>query len=147
MDTSSTVDRRGFIAANVAIAGAATLPQVAAAATEAVDGVKPMNWAQATATQMVDLIGERFRVTTPEGEHLVVQLAHVDSIYSGIDRPEGLPRSEGVSLLFQSADMAPMVQCGHVMHRFSHPRLGAADLLAGPVCNRDGSHLIELVLN
>ena len=92
------------------------------------------------------VVGERFRVTSSVAGDVVLKLVAIEPVKSGPARP-GLPRAEGVSLVFDSPDKAPLVACGDGIHRLSHPRLGAADLYFGPRCKRDGDHVIEVILN
>ncbi|KMW57529.1 hypothetical protein AIOL_002494 [Candidatus Rhodobacter oscarellae] len=96
---------------------------------------------------MAKLIGDRFRINSPDTGELVLKLVGVEPINSGPDRPAHLPRAEGVVAVFDSPDKNPVVECGCGIYRVSHARLGAADLYMGPSPLRRGGHVVEMVLN
>lgn len=145
------IDRRSFVLTNAALAGAAALPGTAMASAvseaEAPTATGPLSWARATAAELEPLVGQRFRASSAETGPVALRLVAVEPVRSGAARPEGLPRAEGVIAVFDSPDKAPLVEAGHRVLRIGHARLGQADLLLGPVRERDGSHLLELVLN
>ena len=142
------LNRRTFLAANAAVAAAATVPGQALACTkgEAHSASAPMSWETVTPDQMAGLVGERFRVNSPETGDLVMQLVAVEPGNSGAARPAGLPRSESLVAVFDSPDKAPIVDCGCGIYRVNHARLGAADLYMGPSPLRKGDHVLEMVL-
>ena len=96
---------------------------------------------------MEALVGDRFRVTGPDGRTGVMTLIEVEPVASGVHRPLDLPRSEGVVAVFDSPDMDSFVGPDHDIHRVSHGVLGTADLFMGRSPKRSGGHVIELVLN
>ncbi len=158
MSSSSKLNRRTFVAGQAALATAAALPTAVAASatteTAATAATRaraaacgPAHWHSATAVELRQFIGDRFRVQTRDHGSVVLRLSAVEPIHSGAARPKSLPRSEGVIAVFDSPDMAPLVEIGHDTHRVRHARLGQADLFMGPSPRRDGSHVIELILN
>lgn len=150
MRSDPKLTRRGFVAANIAVAATAAATGSAQAMgcskAHADTPAGKLDWATATAEQLESLIGERFRVRSEAASELVLKLVAVEPGNSGPHRPADLPRAETVVAVFDSPDKAPMVECGAQMHRFSHPLLGAADLFATPSCLRSGGHVIEVVL-
>jgi hypothetical protein len=153
MTEDNSLTRRSFLATNAAVAAATALPIGAAAAHAAAPvavadpKTGPVRWTTATAAEFEGLVGDRFRVSSPETGNVVLRLIAVEPVDSGPARPSDLNRSEGLVAVFDSPDKAPLVQCGHATHKVSHPRLGSADLFLGPICKRSGGHVIEMVLN
>jgi hypothetical protein len=152
MTDTSAINRRRFLATQaVGAAALAALPGAAVATgTDTLGAGVPRgatDWARATAAELEPLIGQRFRLQSRSGEALVLRLIGVEPVGSGLDRPADLPRREGAIALFDSPDMAPLVQAGHGLARVSHPALGAADLYLAAVPRRDGGTVIEIVLN
>jgi len=145
------LSRRGFMAANAAAAALTTVPLATSAGTPSPTGAtiksSPMTWTQISADGFESLIGDRFHVSTAEAGAVVMTLIAVERVDSGPHRPSDLPRSHGITAVFDSPDKQPLIDCGHATHRVSHPRLGSADLFMGPTCLREGGHEIEIVLN
>ncbi len=151
MSQSVKLNRRSFLAANAALAATSVVP--ATAATSAASSVTtsataaPLAWHSVTSDALNAFVGDRFRVKTEDGDTLVLRLVAVEPFSSGPDRPVDLPRSEGLIAVFDSPDKACLVDCGHKMHRVSHPNLGSAHLFMGPSQRRNGDHVLEMVLN
>lgn len=149
MTKKAQLSRRSFVAANAAVAVAATAPGAATAMCKGgmhAASEKPVDWLTATAEDLQKLIGDRFRVRTKDAEEVVLKLVSVEPGHSGPERPAGLTRAESVVAVFDSPDKKPLVDTGDQIHRFSHYRLGSADLLATPGRKRDGDHYVEIVL-
>ena len=149
MTSDKKLSRRSYLASQAAIAAAATaLPSVSSAHAE-LDPVSsgPVSWRTATAADLQRFIGDRFRVTSPDGTVTVLHLIDVEARPFGPDAPTDLPRAEGVIAVFDSPDKAPLVQAGHMTRRLSHMHMGSADLFIGPVRERDGSDVLELTLS
>ncbi len=147
MTDTNHIDRRGFVLRNAALAAAAAVPTGALASVSDSPLRGPLDWRTLGATELEPLIGQRFRVSSPETGTIALRLIGVEPIQSGSQRPEGLPRAEGVIAVFDSPDKAPLVDAGHSILRISHARIGSADLFIGPVRERNGDHLLEIVLN
>ncbi|MFC0157350.1 DUF6916 family protein [Mameliella alba] len=161
MSVLLTVSRRAVLAGKAALAGLAALPGAAfargeAAGPEALNGaptaattgaLRPPRWHDATAEELMPLVGDRFRISTPQHGNLVLRLKAVEAGRSGMDRPRHLPRRESVTVVFDSPDSAPLVADGDGLHRVWHPRMGAADLYMTAVPRRSGGADIEIVLN
>lgn len=143
------LSRRTFLAANAAVAAtaAAAVPASQAMACAKGQHSASLSWETVTSDQMASLVGDRFRVSSPEAGELVMQLVAVEPVDSGPDRPADLARSETLIAVFDSPDKAPLVACGGQIHRVNHPRLGAADLYFQPSCLRKGGHVLEMVLS
>lgn len=148
MTSDTKLSRRGYLASQAALAAAATaVPSVSLAATAPSTAASgPVNWQTATAADLLRFVGDRFRVTSPDGSVAVLHLIGVEAVPFGPDAPAELPRSEGVIAVFDSPDKAPLVEAGHLTRRVSHLHLGSADLFLGPVRERDGSDVLELTL-
>ncbi|MEL7114417.1 MAG: twin-arginine translocation signal domain-containing protein [Pseudomonadota bacterium] len=142
------LNRRTFLAANAAVAAAATVPAqaVACAKAEHSASAAPLSWETVTSDQMASLIGDRFRVKSEAAGEVVMQLVSVEP--GGFDpaRPTELLRQESLIAVFDSPDKEPLVACGGQIHRVTHPRLGGADLYFQPSCLRKGGHVLEMVL-
>ncbi|WP_299615925.1 hypothetical protein [uncultured Tateyamaria sp.] len=149
MSTKPSISRRGFVAMNAAGAAMAAMPAVAAtpAAVEAVTPVGPFNWITSGAAELSVHVGQRFRFQDEDGHSTVMRLIEVSAVDSGADRPAHLPRTEGVVAVFDGPDIAPLAEAGHRLYRVGAAGLGRADVMAGPVPRRDGSNVIEIVLN
>lgn len=145
--------RRGMLAGHAALAGLAALPGGAAlarnanATTDPSPSAAPARWHSATAEELARHVGERFRFSTAEHGEMVLRLVALEPGHSGPARPGDLPRREAVTAVFDSPDMAPLVQAGGGVARVSHPRIGVADLYTTATPRRAGGHHIEIVLN
>jgi len=147
MNTLKPMGRRDVVLSGAALATISAVPG-SAAATAPVAPLAPLSgWHRATAAELEPLIGQRFRAHSPETGPVALRLVAVEPVQSGAARPAQLPRPEGVIAVFDSPDKAPLVEAGHRVLRLSHARLGSADLFIGPVRERDGSDLLEIVLN
>lgn len=144
------LNRRSFFAMTAAAASVATSGG-AAVSVELSEAAAPRavsaNWSQATFDDLSALVGDRFRVTAPDGRAGVMTLVDVEPVVSGAARPADLPRPEGVVAVFDSPDMDMFIGAEHAIHRVSHGRLGTADLFLGRSPRQSGGHVIELVLN
>jgi len=156
MSILNQISRRTVLVGQAALAGLGALPGMALArstaaaadcATEGGNACLPARWHSTTAEELAAHVGDRFRVSSPEHGNLVLKLVAVESHASGAARPGGLPRREGVTALFESPDMAPLVADGYGTYRVSHPRIGAADLYLSAAPRRNGGNYIEVVLN
>ncbi|MBW4982431.1 hypothetical protein KZZ07_07750 [Mameliella sp. CS4] len=161
MSVLLTVSRRAVLAGKAALAGLAALPGAAFArgdatgpdtlhggpAATASGALRPPRWHDATAEELMPLIGDRFRISTSQHGDLVLRLKAVEAGHSGMDRPGHLPRRESVTAVFDSPDSAPLVSDGDGLHRVWHPRMGAAELYMTAVPRRSGGADIEIVLN
>jgi hypothetical protein len=160
MTVLNRLSRRTVLAAQAALAGLTALPGLAMASTAPVLGAEvdgcatqggkaciPARWHTATAEELAGYIGDRFRVNSAKHGTLVLKLVAVEAHKSGPARPVDLQRREGVTAVFESRDMAPLVADGHGTYRVSHPHIGAADLFASATPRRFGGHHIEIVLN
>ncbi|WGW02974.1 DUF6916 family protein [Tropicibacter oceani] len=158
MSLFQQVTRRSALACQAAFLGLAAAPQAASAlgrasqscaapAQDAVTHCLPARWTSATATELADFIGDRFRVTSERHGTVVLKLVALEPHASGPARPGQLPRREGVTALFESPDMGPLVAEQSGTYRVSHPRIGSADLYLSAAPRRDGRAYVELVLN
>lgn len=150
MASSNSMTRRGVLAVSGAAAASAALPAHAAPelSTRAVQTPKgPTTWAKAGYDDLVSLIGERFRVTSPTGASGVLKLVALEAASSGPARPLALGRQEGVVALFDSPDKDFFVGSEAEVYRVSHSRLGSADLFIGRSPLKQGGDLVEMVLN
>ena len=147
MTKPTRIDRRDFVLRNAAIAVAAAVPTGALASVADAPPRGPLNWRTASTAELEPLIGQRFRVSSADSGTIALRLIGVEPVHSGTARPEGLARTEGVIAVFDSPDKAALVAAGHGMHRVSHPQIGSADLFIGPVRERNGDDLLEIVLN
>jgi hypothetical protein len=149
MTSDTKLSRRGYLASQAAVAAAAAaLPSASLARTSPEPAATgPVDWRTATAADLQRFVGDRFRVTSPDGTVTVLHLIDVEARPFGPDAPADLPRAEAVSAVFDSPDKAPLVETGHMTRRISHMHLGSADLFLGPVHTRDGSDLLELTLS
>ncbi|KIC47793.1 hypothetical protein [Tateyamaria sp. ANG-S1] len=151
MSTKTSLTRRGFVARQVA--GAATvaaLPATHAMAASSATPASPVgqfNWLTSGAAELSAHLGRRFQFDDETGHRTVMRLVGVEAIDSGADRPADLPRAEGVIAVFDGPDTAPLAKAGSRTYRVSAFGLGSAHVMAGPVPRRDGSHVIEIVLN
>jgi hypothetical protein len=151
--------RRTVLAGKAALAGLAALPGAALAHTAAdpaplasgtaapATALRPPRWHDATAEELAALVGERFRVASPEHGSMVLRLVAVEAGASGPARPADLPRREAVTLVFDGPDAAPLVAQGDGLLEVRHPRMGAARLYMTAVPRRRGGSDIEIVLN
>lgn len=152
--------RRAVLAGKAALATLAALPGAALArtaadpaipasgtASTAVPALRPPRWHDATAEELAALVGDRFRVASPEHGPMVLRLRAVEAGASGAARPAGLPRREAVTLVFDSPDAAPLAAQGDGLLEVRHPRMGAARLYMTAVPRRTGGRDIEIVLN
>jgi hypothetical protein len=161
MNKQSDLTRRGFVAVNVAAAATVVIaPQTSAAgreiapqsgatmagATDHVAKAAPANWRNASAEQLEQFIGDRFRVSMQDGKGAVLKLVDVVRGKNGADWPKDLSRKESMIAVFDSPDKAMLVACGCANHQFRHSRLGTADLYTRLVPTRSGDHSIEVVL-
>lgn len=149
MTSDTKLSRRGYLASQAALAAAAAaLPSASLGLTPSGPAVPgPVDWRTATAADLHRFVGDRFRVTSPDGSVTVLHLIDVEARPFGPDAPADLPRAEGVIAVFDSPDKAPLVEAGHMIRRVSHMHLGSADLFLGPVRERDGSDVLELTLS
>jgi len=155
MSILNQISRRTVLVGQAALAGLGALPGMALArnpaatdcATEGGSACVPARWHSTTAEELAAHVGDRFRVSSPEHGNLVLKLVAVEPHASGAARPGDLPRREGVTALFESPDMAPLVADGYGTYRVSHPRIGAADLYLSAAPRRSGGNYIEAVLN
>ena len=152
MGTVNKLSRRVFLASQAALAAMAGLPAVsiASSAKAAYAGNRSdtkARWDTATAEDLEQFVGDRFRVRAEGFGDIVMRLVAVEAANSGPHRPVSLARSEGVTAVFESPDMEPLVRAGHQTYSVRHTWLGSADLFLGPVPKRSGGHVIELVLN
>lgn len=153
MTSDTNLSRRSYLASQTALAAAAAVvPSVSLAHTNAslsepASASGPVTWLTATAADLQRFIGDRFRVTSPDGSVAVLHLLDVETVPFGADAPADLPRTEGVIAVFDSPDKAPLVEAGHLTRRVSHLHLGSADLFIGPVRERDGTDVLELTLS
>ena len=148
------ISRRAVLAGQAALAGLMALPGHAATrvapATDCAAkpaACLPPRWHSATAEELAGLVGDRFRIRTQGHGNLVMRLVSVEPNRSGPARPDHLPRREGVTAVFDSPDMAPLVAQGYGTHQVYHPRVGRAELHLQAVPRRSGGHFIEAVLN
>ena len=151
------ISRRNMMAGQAALAGLAIFPGRAAshtgsatpngAATGSPADCLPARWHNATADELAGFVGDRFRVRSRDHGDLVLKLVAVESHQSGESRPGNLPRREGVTLVFDSVDMAPLVRDGYGVHRVSHPRIGSAELFMSASPRRGGGNYVDVVLN
>ena len=107
----------------------------------------PARWDTATADELAGFVGQRFRVRTRTQGDIVLKLVALEPHASGGARPAHLPRREGVTALFDSPDIAPLLDEGAGTYAVSHPLIGSADLHLGTSPRRDGGTEIVLVLN
>ena len=159
MGVMTGISRRGLLAAQAGLAAMIALPGAARARARAPgadclpagDGAgpacAPARWPTATAEELSAHLGERFRVHSAAHGTMVLRLVAVEPARSGAARPRGLARREGVTAVFESPDMAPLVAEGAGLYRVSHPRIGAADLYLSALPRQGGGHHVELVLN
>ncbi|MEH6832180.1 MAG: hypothetical protein V7661_15215 [Sulfitobacter sp.] len=156
MSFLNKVSRRTVMAGQAALAGVAALPSMASARIAGTDaGLAPVakpatlapRWDTATAEELAPFVGERFRVKTQAHGTLALKLVAVTASTSGIDRPTGIRRREGVVATFDSPDIAPLVADGEGVHRVHHPRIGSADLFMAAAPRQNGGSYIEVVLN
>ncbi|MDA3859494.1 MAG: hypothetical protein PF480_14985 [Roseovarius sp.] len=156
MSILNQISRRTVLVGQAALAGLGALPGMALArspaaaldcAAEGGNACLPARWHSATAEELAAHVGDRFRVSSPEHGNLVLKLVAVEPHASGTARPGDLPRREGVTALFESPDMAPLVADGYGTYRVSHPRIGTADLYLSAAPRRNGGNYIEVVLN
>jgi len=157
MSILNRITRRTALAGKAALAGMAFLPGVAAARSlspmaecspgNATSACLPARWHSATAEELAGYVGDRFRVKSAEHGTLVLKLKAVEASASGPVRPGDLPRREGVTAVFESPDMAPLVADGYGTYRVSHPRIGSADLFMSAAPRRGGGDYIEVTLN
>lgn len=158
MDMFHKISRRLVLAGQATMAGLAAVPALARVAPEpgaapvataASTGQKlPLHWHTATAVELEDLVGERFRVQMEGRGSVVLKLVGLDPhVDNGGARPADLPRRAGVTALFESPDMGPLIESGEGSHRISHPRIGAATFTLAAEERRSGGHYITLVLN
>ena len=147
MTNKDNMNRRHFLAGQVALGvSVAAAAGNAAAATKATPA-KATRWETMTATELQRFVGHRFTLETGKGEIVAIKLTGVESSHSGPARPKNLPRPEGLIAEFDSPDKEGLVLAGHQLYRIKHPVLGSADVLLGPVPKRNGGHVLELVLN
>lgn len=151
MELLRNLTRRGALASKVAFLGFAALPKTAmahgGAPTVETSAVLPARWTTATADELAAFVGDRFRVRTKDHGMIVLKLVALETLDSGPARPAGLPRREGVTALFESPDMGPLIADTSGVYRVSHSRIGSADLFLSAIPRRDGGTYIELVLN
>ncbi|WP_323764549.1 hypothetical protein [Marinovum sp.] len=153
MSSNNDISRRGFVVTQVA--GAATLAALPAGTTfaavaptpAAVPHAGPFNWHSSGAEELTAHLGRRFRFRAEDGQTAVLKLVAVEPVNSGPHRPADLPRKSGVIAVFDGLDKGPLVDAGSRTYRVSAARIGSADLMATPVRKRDGSDVIEIVLN
>jgi hypothetical protein len=156
MTILSSLSRRTFLASQAALATLAGLTGAASAATSAPatlddaalgPATGPVRWDTATADQLEQFIGDRFRVRSREHGDFVLRLVEVEPIRSGPHRPAHLRRSEGSVAVFDSPDGPELAAYGDQILRLSHARLGQAELFMGPTPLRNGRQVLEAVLN
>lgn len=165
MTVLNRISRRTVLVAQAALAGLSVLPGMASARTASTLGANagtdaradgcaaqgnaclPARWHSATADELASYVGDRFRVDSAVHGALVLKLVALEAHASGPARPAGLARREGVTAVFESSDMAPLVADGYGTYRVSHPRIGAADLYLSASPRRGGGNYIEVVLN
>lgn len=153
MSSKTGINRRGFVATQVAgaaalaalPAGSAMAAAVPASETAAVAG--PFNWLSSGAEELAAHLGRRFRFQTEDGTTAVLKLVGIEAVDSGPHRPADLPRRSGVIAVFDGPDKAPLVDAGSQMYRVSASTIGSSTVMAAPVRKRDGSDVIEIVLN
>jgi hypothetical protein len=158
MNILTQMTRRGVLACQATAASLMALPSVAAASIgtdpvtvaatgDAIPPALPPRWDTATAVELAPFVGQRFRVKTQAHGNIVLKLVAVEPALSGTARPAHLPRREGVTAVFESPEMAPLVADGDGLHRVSHPRIGSADLYMTAAPRRFGGHHVSIVLN
>ncbi|MFT5623565.1 MAG: hypothetical protein ACI8Z0_000053 [Lentimonas sp.] len=161
MTVLNRISRRTVLVAQAALAGLSVLPGMASARTASTldanagttgcaaqsKACLPARWHSATADELASYVGDRFRVDSAVHGALVLKLVALEAHASGQSRPAGLTRREGVTAVFESSDMAPLVADGYGTYRVSHPRIGAADLYLSASPRRGGGNYIEVVLN
>lgn len=156
MSRISDITRRLFLAATASLAawprGAQASGDESAEAALPVAPKPPISrgrprWETATAEDLKGFVGQRFRVSSPDLGAFSMRLTEVKPVRSGPARPAHLTRAEALSAIFESPDIGPLVAAGHGTHGLSHPRLGTAQIFMGPIRERNGAHVIEVVLN
>lgn len=153
MSTKTSLSRRGFVALNAAGAAMVVLPSAATASTSMAETVTsatqvgPFNWLTSGAAELEVHIGRRFRFQDENGHSTAMRLIAVEPVNSGPNRPTDLPRAEGVIAVFDGPDAASLAEAGDRMYRVGALGLGMASVMAGPTPRRDGSNMIEIVLN
>lgn len=146
---TSNINRRSYLAGKAALAAAAATTgagSVQAAVAAAPTAPASTDWRTVVASDLERFVGDRFRVRSEADGEIVLQLVGLERQSYGADAPADLPRREGVVMIFESPDKAPLVATGDQCCQVRHPYLGTADLRLGPVRKRNGDNTIEIVL-
>ena len=146
---TSKINRRSYLAGKAAlVAAAATTGAGSAQAAVATVPTAPVStdWRTVVAADLERFVGDRFRVKSERDGEVILQLVGLERQNFGADAPADLPRREGVVMIFESPDKAPLVATGDQSCQVRHPYLGTADLMLGPVRKRNGDSTIEIVL-
>ncbi len=137
MGIINRLSRRAFLTSQAALAAVIGMPAVliassAKAACAGRHSYTKARWDTATAEDLEPFVGDRFRVRIKDYGGIVMRLVAVEAANSGPHRPASLARREGVTAVFESPDLEPLVHAGHQTYCVRHAWLGSADLFLGP---------------
>lgn len=151
MSEIKRMNRRTFVAGPLALGAVASAPiwssSPAMAACSGEHGFSRNGWKTVSASELGDLVGQRFSLKTEGFGRTQLSLSSVEETVSGPDRPKNLARGEGIVAHFTSADMSKLADQGHQTYCIRHGSLGSADLFMGPVYDKNGRQVMELILN
>lgn len=156
--------RRAVLAAQAAIAGltalAPGLSRAAAtvhsapgdattAATETASAAPaPARWPTATATELRAHLGQRFRLTLPDGRTIAMRLDRLMApSVPDTHRPANLPRRSPVTAVFVTPDAAPLAQDRDGLCTVTHPTIGRAQVFASATPRDAGGYVVDIILN
>ena len=145
------INRRTFVAGPLALGALATAPILTAspaiAACSGEHGFSTSRWTTVSFGELGALVGDHFSLKTKGFGRTQLALSSVEETVSGPDRPKDLAREEGIVAHFTSADMRKLADRGHQTYCIRHGSLGSADLFMGPVYDKNGRQVMELILN
>lgn len=138
---SSTLSRRGFLAAQGGLLAVGAAP-LANASTQ-------KTWPRVTQQDLSPLCGETFTAKFADGSRHRLKLVEAEKSRSGWRRPLHLKRAEGVTLSFKASDAAIekfSEQDGDIL-QISHSSLGKTEAFFTAVPLKSGKVRLEAVFN
>lgn len=134
------ITRRTALAAKASAVVAAGTALPAAAATSP----RP-SWEKGKAKDFASLTGTTFVGLRENGEAISMTLVSAERVDLGPARPRHLPRSEGVTLVFE-CDTAEQL-LSHESVRVAHPALGKTTLFLGAEPKKSGGYRLCAAMN
>jgi len=104
-------------------------------------------WKKGVASDFTKFVDQPFTAIMQDGTMLHLKLKMVAAGRNDGARPKSLPRSESVTLTFDSDLMEELVNTGHQTVTLWHSDLGKSEIFIGAVPLRNGGYQAEAVLN